>query len=243
MERRDVQLAGQLRQRHVAALVAQRALVGLERAIEDDVVGRHHQPRAATYEPDDGRREHDVRPLADVVVGLVPQRVARRAAIDPDPERRRAMCAHAGDRTLPDMSDFNAQVIEEFRANQGRVGGSFEGSPMVLVHHRGRKSGTEYVVPLMYLADEDDADTIYVFASKAGAPTDPEWYRNLAAAGSGTIELGDETFDVAVSEVTGEARDRIFAEQASRFSGFAEYEEKTAGIRTIPVVALRRARG
>jgi deazaflavin-dependent oxidoreductase (nitroreductase family) len=140
------------------------------------------------------------------------------------------------------MSDFNTQVIDEFRANHGRVSGPFEGAPMVIVHHRGRKSGSEYTVPLMYLADEADADTIYIFASKAGAPTDPEWYRNLTAAGSGSVEVGDETYDVAVNEVTGDARDRIFAEQVRRQPGFGEYEQKTAGIRTIPVLALRRAR-
>jgi deazaflavin-dependent oxidoreductase (nitroreductase family) len=141
------------------------------------------------------------------------------------------------------MSDFNTQVVEEFRANQGRVGGPFEGAPMVLVHHHGRKSGAEYVSPLMYLPDETDPDTIYVFASKAGAPTDPEWYRNLIAAGDrGRVEVGDDEYDVEISEVTGPDRDRIFAEQARRYDGFAGYAEKTAGIRTIPVLALRRSR-
>jgi deazaflavin-dependent oxidoreductase (nitroreductase family) len=140
------------------------------------------------------------------------------------------------------MSDWNTQVIEQFRANHGQVGGDFEGSPMILIHHRGRRTGAEHVSPVMYLADEADPDTVYVFASKAGAPTDPEWYRNLVAAGGGRIELGDDEFDVDATEVTGDERDRIFAEQARRFPGFAEYAEKTAGIRTIPVLALRRAR-
>jgi deazaflavin-dependent oxidoreductase (nitroreductase family) len=140
------------------------------------------------------------------------------------------------------MSDFNTQVIEEFRANHGQVGGPFEGSPIVLVHHRGRKSGAERVAPLVYLPDETDADTVYVFASKGGAPTDPDWYRNLMAADGGRVEIGDEAFDVDVSEVTGEDRDRLFAEQVSRHPGFGEYQEKTAGIRTIPVVALKRSR-
>src|SRR3954454_7506948 len=138
------------------------------------------------------------------------------------------------------MSDWNKQVIDEFRANHGKVGGQFEGAPMVLVHHRGRKSGSAYVTPLMYQADESDPETIYVFASKAGAPTDPEWYRNLLAAGTGRVERGDEDYEVEVSELEGEERDRIFAEQASRYSGFADYAEKTAGVRTIPVLALRR---
>jgi deazaflavin-dependent oxidoreductase (nitroreductase family) len=140
------------------------------------------------------------------------------------------------------MSDWNTQVIEQFRANHGRVGGQFEGSPIVLLHHRGRRTGAEHVSPVMYLEDEADPGTLYVFASKAGAPTHPEWYRNLMAAGGGRIELGDDEYDVDATEVTGGERDRIFAEQARRYSGFAGYAEKTAGIRTIPVVALRRAR-
>jgi deazaflavin-dependent oxidoreductase (nitroreductase family) len=138
------------------------------------------------------------------------------------------------------MSDWNTQIIEEFRANHGQVGGQFEGSPLILLHHRGRKSGADYVSPVMWLADESDADTMYVFASKAGAPTHPEWYRNLIAAGHGRVETGDEDFAVDVAELEGEARDRVFEEQARRFPGFAEYAEKTAGVRTIPVLSLRR---
>ncbi len=137
--------------------------------------------------------------------------------------------------------DWNAQIIAEFRANDGRVGGQFEGAPMVLLHHRGRKSGAEFIAPVMYLADEQDPATIYVFASKGGAPTSPDWYYNLTAAGTSTIEVGAETYPVRIEEVTGEARDRIYAEQARRYPGFAEYETKTAGIRTIPVLALHRA--
>lgn len=139
------------------------------------------------------------------------------------------------------MSDWNANVITEFRTNDGKVGGQFEGAPMVLLHHYGRKSGQEYVAPTMYLADGTDPSVIYVFASKGGAPTNPEWYRNLVAAGKGTVEVGTETYEVVVSEVTGAERDRIYAEQARRYPGFADYERKTAGIRTIPVLALKRA--
>jgi len=138
------------------------------------------------------------------------------------------------------MSDWNTQVIEEFRANAGQLGGNFAGAPMVLVHHRGRRSGREFVTPMMYLADTQP-DTIYVFASKAGAPTDPDWYRNLVAAGRAEVEVGAETYPVTVQEVRGEERDRIYSEQARRYPGFADYEVKTAGIRTIPVLALRRA--
>ncbi|MER6198278.1 nitroreductase family deazaflavin-dependent oxidoreductase [Streptomyces sp. NPDC001586] len=137
--------------------------------------------------------------------------------------------------------DWNAKTIAEFRANEGRVGGAFEGAPLALVHHRGRKSGQERVSPMMYLPHDTDPDVVYVFASKAGAPTDPDWYRNLIAAGEGAVERGTETYRVTVREVTGADRDRIYAEQAGRYPGFAEYARKTAGIRVIPVLELRRA--
>ena len=136
--------------------------------------------------------------------------------------------------------DWNANIIAEFRANEGRVGGPFEGAPVVLVPHRGRKTGRDRVSPMMYLPDEEDPDTIYVFASKAGAPTNPDWYYNLVTAGEAEIERGTEQYAVTVGEVTGEERDLLFAEQARRYPGFADYAEKTAGIRTIPVLLLRR---
>lgn len=136
--------------------------------------------------------------------------------------------------------DWNTQIIKEFRANDGRVGGNFEGAPMVLLHHTGRKTGKQTVTPMMYLPDDDDPDVIYVFASKAGAPTHPAWYHNLTSAGSAEIELGTGTHTVAVSEITGSDRDRIYGEQARRYPGFAEYEKKTEGIRTIPVLALTK---
>jgi deazaflavin-dependent oxidoreductase (nitroreductase family) len=136
--------------------------------------------------------------------------------------------------------DRNAHIIEEFRANEGRVGGQFEGAPMVLVHHRGRRTGRELVNPMMYLRDDEDPDTVYVFASKGGAPTDPDWYHNLVAAGEAEVEVGTERYPVTVTDLTGADRDRVYAEQARRYPGFADYEKKTAGVRTIPVVALRR---
>ncbi|WP_433566453.1 nitroreductase/quinone reductase family protein [Nocardia sp. CA-151230] len=139
------------------------------------------------------------------------------------------------------MSDWNTNIINEFRANDGRVGGPFEGAPMILVHHRGRRTGRELVTPMMYLADEQDPATVYVFASKAGAPTNPDWYYNLTQAGKAEVEVGTETFQVEVTEMTGADRDRIFDEQARRYPGFGEYAVKAAGIRTIPVLALRRA--
>ena len=136
--------------------------------------------------------------------------------------------------------DWNQNIIDEFRRNGGRVGGNFAGAPVTLLHHVGRKSGKPNVSPVMYLADEQDPATVYVFASAAGAPHHPAWYHNLLAAGTGTIEIGTETVSVAVQEITGAERDRIYAEQAARYPGFAGYEKKTAGIRTIPVLALRR---
>jgi deazaflavin-dependent oxidoreductase (nitroreductase family) len=138
-------------------------------------------------------------------------------------------------------NDWNEKIIAEFRANEGRVGGSFEGAPLVLLHHRGRKSGREYVNPVMYLLDEGDDDTIYVFASQAGAPSNPDWYYNLIAAAKGTVERGAETYHVRVRELTGDERDRVYDEQARRYSGFANYAQQTAGIRTIPVLELRRS--
>jgi deazaflavin-dependent oxidoreductase (nitroreductase family) len=142
---------------------------------------------------------------------------------------------------MSETADWNAQTIKEFRANEGKVGGNFEGAPMVLVHHRGRKSGREYVNPVMYLPHDNESDIIYVFATKGGAPTDPAWYHNLTTAGTGSIERGTETYKVTVHEVTGAQRDRIYAEQARRYPGFAGYARQTAGVRTIPVLELRRA--
>jgi deazaflavin-dependent oxidoreductase (nitroreductase family) len=140
------------------------------------------------------------------------------------------------------MADnWNDKTIAEFRANEGRVGGYFEGAPVVLVHHRGRTSGRDYVTPTMYLPDDNDSDTIYVFATKGGAPTNPDWYYNLIATSEGTVERGNDTYPVTVRELTGTERDRIYDEQARRYPGFADYARQTAGVRTIPVLALRRS--
>ena len=137
--------------------------------------------------------------------------------------------------------NWNDSTIAEFRANEGRVGGPFEGAPVVLVHHRGRTSRRDYVTPTMYLPDDDDPDTICVFATKGGAPTNPDWYYNLVAAGEGTVERGTDTYPVTVAELSGTERDRIYDEQARRYPGFADYARQTAGVRTIPVLALRRS--
>jgi deazaflavin-dependent oxidoreductase (nitroreductase family) len=133
-------------------------------------------------------------------------------------------------------NDWNATIIEEFRANHGIVGGMFEGAPVLLLHTTGARSGLERVNPMMYL-DEDGA--VYIFASYAGAPKDPDWYFNLVAKPEVSVELGDETFAAVATPVEREERDRVYAVQASRFPNFAEYETKTT--RLIPVVRLQRS--
>jgi deazaflavin-dependent oxidoreductase (nitroreductase family) len=135
----------------------------------------------------------------------------------------------------------NVPIVAEFRANEGRVGGPFEGHPMLLLHHRGRRSGAEYVNPATYQPDPDDPDVMYVFGSAGGRPNEPQWCRNVIAAGRAEVEVGTDRFAVTATDVTGPERDRIYARQIERMPGFADYERKTAGIRTIPVIALRRA--
>jgi deazaflavin-dependent oxidoreductase (nitroreductase family) len=141
---------------------------------------------------------------------------------------------------MPDANDWNQGIITEFRANEGRVGGPFEGAPMILVHHVGRTSGKQYTTPLVYLPGEDGDDALYIFASKGGAPVNPAWYGNLIAADEATVEVGTSTFPVTITEVTGDERDRIFAEQVKRMPGFGDYAKQTEGIRTIPVLRLTR---
>ena len=136
---------------------------------------------------------------------------------------------------MSEMNDWNAKIIEEFRANQGKVGGQFEGSPVLLLHTTGAKSGLERVNPMMYL---EESGRVYVFASKAGADSDPDWFRNLVANPGVQVELGPETFDATAVVVSGAERDRIYQVQSERYPGFAEYQVKTT--RVIPVVELRR---
>ena len=133
-------------------------------------------------------------------------------------------------------NDWNAKIIEEFRANGGKVGGPFEGAPMVLVHHRGAKTGTERVTPLMC---QVEGERIFIFASKGGAPDNPDWYHNLVANPDAVIEFGsDSDIGVRVVELTGEERNRVWERQKREWPQFAEYEEKTD--RTIPVLELQR---
>jgi deazaflavin-dependent oxidoreductase (nitroreductase family) len=131
------------------------------------------------------------------------------------------------------MSDWNAQIIEEFRANGGNVGGSFAGAPLLLLHSTGAKSGKARVNPMMYLAD---GDTFAVFASKAGAPTNPDWYHNLVANPRASVEIGDRTVNVVAHVAEGETRERLWSRQKELYPGFADYEAKTT--RQIPVVVL-----
>lgn len=133
------------------------------------------------------------------------------------------------------MRDWNTQIIEEFRSNGGKVGGPFEGAPLLLLTTTGARSGMTRTTPVMYLPDKD---RLIIFATKAGASTNPDWYHNLVAHPKATVEVGTETFDVTAVEVTGEERDQLYARQAALFPGFADYEAKTT--RRIPVIALRR---
>lgn len=130
-------------------------------------------------------------------------------------------------------ADFNAQIIDEFRANAGHVGGMFEGSTLLLLHHVGAKSGKGRINPLAY---HRDGERYVVFASKAGAPTNPDWYHNLKAHPEAKIEVGTDTVDVVASEAEGDERERLFEAQAERSPQFAEYQKQTD--RVIPVIVL-----
>ena len=134
---------------------------------------------------------------------------------------------------MPDSTDFNTRIIEEFRANGGKVGGPFEGAPILLLHSTGAKSGRERVNPLAYRAD---GERLVVFASKAGAPTNPDWYHNLLANPEATVEVGTETRRVRARVADGSEHERLWNEQKQRMSGFADYEHRTS--RRIPVVVL-----
>lgn len=134
------------------------------------------------------------------------------------------------------MSDPNQAIIDEFRANEGRVGGYFEGRTLLLLHHRGAKSGSERVNPLAYQRLGDDS--VAVFASAGGSPKTPDWYYNLLASPDVTVEIGAESFPAHARLAEGEERRPIWERQKQDWPGFAEYEEQTKGIREIPVVIL-----
>lgn len=134
------------------------------------------------------------------------------------------------------FDEMNRQVIDEFRATGGKAGGVFEGKPLVLVHHIGAKSGVERIAPLVPLLDDG---RVYIFASKGGADSHPDWYRNLVANPSITVELGTETYPATARVLDGAERDEIYAKQVERESQFGDYQRNTE--RVIPVVELVRA--
>jgi deazaflavin-dependent oxidoreductase (nitroreductase family) len=134
---------------------------------------------------------------------------------------------------MSSLGDYNQRIIDEFRANAGAPPSWTGSSPLLLLHHRGARSGTERVNPVAYLMDEG---RYVIFASKAGAPTNPDWYHNLMAHPETKIEVGEETIPVTAQETTGAERDRLFAAQAELSPQFAEYQQGTD--RVIPAVAL-----
>ena len=137
---------------------------------------------------------------------------------------------------MTEAEDWNSKIIAEFRANGGKVGGPFEGAPLLLLHTVGAKSGQPRVTPVMY---QDIGDGVAVFASKAGAPTNPAWYYNLLASPRASAEIGAGTVEVVAREADGAERDRIWEAQKRDYPGFADYERKTT--RQIPVIILEPA--
>lgn len=139
---------------------------------------------------------------------------------------------------MASSGDFNSHTIAEFRKNHGRVGGNFEGAPLLLLHTVGRRTGRERVNPLMYLKD---GERLLVFASKGGADTNPDWYYNLKAHPDTHVEVEDETIDIHAQEVLGTERDALYARQAALYPRFADYQQSTK--RIIPVIGLTRKSG
>jgi deazaflavin-dependent oxidoreductase (nitroreductase family) len=137
---------------------------------------------------------------------------------------------------MSEPNDWNAKIIQEFRANGGKVGGPFEGAPVLLLHTNGAKTGKERVHPMMY---RRVGDHYAVFASKAGAPTNPDWYHNLVANPAVTAEIGTQTLHLTARVAEGAEREPIWTAQKADYPGFAEYETKTS--RQIPVVILEPA--
>jgi len=141
---------------------------------------------------------------------------------------------------MSDFDEMNREVLAEFRANAGVVdtaaGGYFKGKPVLVVHSTGAKTGKARINPLMYL---DEGDDRYVFASKGGAPHNPDWYHNLKANPEVTVEAGTESYPAVAREITGPERDRVYAAMADAFPQFGDYQEKTT--RKIPVIALDRS--
>jgi deazaflavin-dependent oxidoreductase (nitroreductase family) len=135
------------------------------------------------------------------------------------------------------MAEFNKKVIDEFRSSGGKLSGQMAEAPMIIITHKGAKSGTTYTSPLVY---SKDGDRYVIIASKGGAPNNPSWYHNLVAHPEVTVEIGTEKFTVKAHEVKGAERDRLFEAQAKMMPVFSEYQQKTA--RKIPVFVLERAK-
>jgi deazaflavin-dependent oxidoreductase (nitroreductase family) len=150
---------------------------------------------------------------------------------------RLALLMLEGGRPMAEREDWNTNIVEEFRANEGKVGGRFEGAPLLLLHHTGAKTGIERVNPMMY---QPTGGAMAVFASKGGAPTNPDWYHNLLANPDASVEVGTETVAVRARVARGEERERIWEKQKRDWPGFADYERKTE--REIPVVVLEPLR-
>lgn len=137
-----------------------------------------------------------------------------------------------------DFLAFNNDVIKEFRANDGICGGPFDGMPMVLVTMIGAKSGRELCSPLVHSTDGDD---VIIIASKGGAPQHPNWYHNLVANPTVTVEVGTDKWEATADLTSGDERSRLYAAQAAAMPQFAEYEmSATAAGREIPVFRLVR---
>jgi deazaflavin-dependent oxidoreductase (nitroreductase family) len=134
---------------------------------------------------------------------------------------------------MAEPNDWNSKIIEEFRASGGKVGGAFEGAPLLLLHTTGARTGQERVNPVMY---RRVGDNYAVFASKAGAPTNPDWYHNLVANPAVRAEIGTQTIDLTARVADSAEREQIWAAQKAEYAGFADYEQKTT--RQIPVVIL-----
>lgn len=137
---------------------------------------------------------------------------------------------------MNDMNDWNKQIIEEFRANEGRVGGNFEGKTLLLLHTTGAKSGQPRINPVMYIPD---GERYVVVASKAGAPTNPDWYYNIVANPRFSVEVGTEQFDVVATVTDEPERTELFKKMVAYAPGFGDYEKNTT--RVIPVITLTRA--
>ncbi len=131
--------------------------------------------------------------------------------------------------------DWNTQIIEEFHANGGKVGGQFAGANLLLLHTRGAKSNQPRINPLVYFKN---GDAFVVIASKGGAPSNPDWYYNILAHPEVTLEVGTERFNAHATVPERQERDSIFADIVKQAPGFGEYQQKTS--RILPVVELKR---